>query len=93
MDKKLERRVRRRAHDCCEYCHMPQAAYRFRFPIDHIIAKQHGGKTRLDNLAGACLRCNSRKGTNLAGIDKLTGELVRLYNPRRDKWHDHERER
>ena len=89
MDKKLEHRVRRRAHDCCEYCHMPQAAYRFRFPIDHIIARQHGGKTTFQNCAVACLRCNAHKGPNIAGVDPRTGEIVRLFHPRRDKWFEH----
>jgi hypothetical protein len=89
MPGKLERRVRERARNSCEYCLLPQEAYRFTFPLDHIIAKQHRGKTVFANLAVACLRCNSRKGPNLAGIDPVTGEMVRLFHPRRDDWHDH----
>src|SRR5947209_1198183 len=89
MQKDLQRRVHRRARHACEYCLMPQSAYRFTFPIDHIIAKQHGGKTTFNNLAEACLHCNSRKGTNLAGIDPETGRLTRLFHPRRDRWPDH----
>jgi hypothetical protein len=89
MDKELERRVRRRANDWCEYCLMPQSAYRFKFPIDHIIAKQHGGKTVDENLAEACLRCNSHKGPNIASTDTDTGELARIFHPRRDRWRDH----
>ena len=88
MPGQLERRVRERARESCEYCLLPQAAYRFTFPLDHINAKQHGGKTALANLAVACL-CNSRKGPNLAGLDPVTGQLVRLFHPRRDHWHDH----
>jgi len=89
MKRALERRVRQRARDTCEYCKMPQSAYRFRFPIDHVIPRQHGGVTRASNLALACPRCNAHKGPNLAGIDPATGELVRLFNPRRDGWADH----
>jgi hypothetical protein len=89
MRAELERRVRQRAKFSCEYCLMPESAYRFTFPIDHIVAKQHGGKTSLENLAEACLRCNSHKGPNLSGIDPVSGELGRLFHPRLDKWADH----
>jgi hypothetical protein len=68
---------------------MPESAYRFTFPIDHIVAKQHGGKTSLNNLAEACLRCNSHKGPNLSGIDPVSGRLVRLFHPRQDRWVRH----
>jgi hypothetical protein len=44
MDDLLAETVRRRANLACEYCRMPQALYpTVPFPIDHIIAKQHGG--------------------------------------------------
>jgi HNH endonuclease len=89
MNKELDQEVRRRAGGCCEYCGLPQAAYRFRFPIDHIIALQHGGSTVLENLALACVRCNRHKGPNLTGIDPVTNSLVRLFNPRTDTWDDH----
>jgi hypothetical protein len=68
---------------------MPQAAYRFTFPIDHIIARQHKGKTESRNLALACLRCNAHKGPNISGIDPDTGGIVRLFNPRKDRWNRH----
>jgi hypothetical protein len=89
MNKALDRRVRTRAKNACEYCRMPQSAYRFRFPIDHIIARQHGGPTKPSNLALACLRCNAHKGPNLTGIDPATGKLARLFHPRRDRWVRH----
>jgi hypothetical protein len=41
------------------------------FPIDHIIARQHGGRTTFGNLALSCLHDNSQ-GANIAGIDPLT---------------------
>jgi hypothetical protein len=79
--------VRRRAGH--EYCRLPQFAYPLRFPIDHIIAQQHGGETVLENLALACVRCNSYKGPNIAGFDPLTGRMTRLFHPRRDRWSRH----
>ena len=52
-------------------------------------ARQHGGKTELENLALACIHCNRFKGPNVAGLDPDTKEIVRLFNPRRDSWADH----
>jgi hypothetical protein len=54
-----------------------------------VIARQHGGTDDLANLALACPECNLRKGPNLATIDAESGELVRLYHPRKDRWSDH----
>ena len=90
MDESLAEQVRRRANHACEYCRMPQAFYpTVPFPIDHIIAQQHGGPTVLGNLALSCLHDNSHKGPNIAGLDPLTKKLTRLFNPRRHKWERH----
>src|SRR5947209_1383072 len=90
MEESLARRVRERAAHACEYCRMPQAYYpTVPFPIDHIIARQHGGATTLGNLALSCLHDNSHKGPNLTGIDPLTRKLTRLFHPRRHKWERH----
>ncbi len=89
MDKALEELVRQRAGHVCEYCRIPQALYLSHFQIDHIIAQQHGGPTTADNLALACYRCNLHKGPNIASLDSLTGQLVPLFHPRRNRWADH----
>ena len=47
------------------------------------------GGTESDNLAMSCIYCNSYKGANLSGIDPVTGEIVRLFHPRRDHWAEH----
>jgi hypothetical protein len=57
--------------------------------VDHIVAGQHAGSDDTSNLAWACQRCNSFKGTNLTGIDPDTGRIVRLFNPRKQKWQEH----
>jgi hypothetical protein len=57
--------------------------------VDHIISEKHGGPTSADNLASACLVCNRNKGSDIASIIPETGELVRLFNPRIDRWWDH----
>jgi hypothetical protein len=89
MNRALVTLVRERAHHCCEYCRLPQAHSAITFPIDHIIAQQHGGPSTEDNLALACFFCNSAKGPNIAGIDPQSGRLVSLFHPRRQKWTRH----
>lgn len=90
MDESLAEAVRQRARFCCEYCQFPSRVYpTVPFPIDHIIAQQHGGPTTFNNLALACLHCNGHKGPNIAGIDPKTRKLTKLFNPRRHKWHRH----
>lgn len=90
MDELLAEAVRQRACHTCEYCRVPQLYYpTVTFPIDHVIARQHHGRTVLSNLALSCLQCNSFKGPNIAGLDPLTRKLARLYNPRRNRWPRH----
>ena len=85
MNKATEELVRRRAGGRCEYCKFPLPP----FHMEHIIARKHGGPTTPDNLALACIRCNFHKGPNLSGIDPKTGNVVSLFHPRRDHWHEH----
>jgi hypothetical protein len=89
MDKSLAEAVWRRARHRCEYCHLPSQYAQRPFQIDHIIAEQHGGLTRLDNLALACLSCNVHKGPNIAGLNPQTQRVTRLFNPRKDSWRRH----
>ena len=90
MDVGLREAVRRRAHECCEYCHLPESADPLEvFHLEHVVAKQHGGGDQDYNLAWACGRCNRRKGTNLASIDPETDQRVSLFNPRADNWTEH----
>ncbi len=56
---------------------------------DHIISLKHGGTTTGDNLAFACIACNRYKGSDIGSVLSETGDLVRLFNPRIDRWADH----
>jgi hypothetical protein len=89
MDELLAIAVRMRARRLCEYCRAPEYCHITPFQIEHIIARQHGGPTLFRNLALACLHCNCHKGPNIAGIDSITRQLTRLFNPRRHKWQRH----
>lgn len=89
MNQRQVEAVWRLAHDRCEYCRIASSDYRLPFQIDHIIARQHGGSDDLENLALACLHCNRHKGPNIAGRDPITGQIERLFNPRKDAWSEH----
>lgn len=89
MDAGLRRRVWQRAGGRCEYCRMRQAFDELTFQIEHVIPRKHRGSDAEDNLALACFACNNHKGTNLSGLDPQTGELTRLFHPRRDEWNEH----
>ena len=79
--------VRQRAAHRCEYCHLhqddsPLAALH----IEHIRPRKHGGSDDESNLCLACIDCNLHKGSNLTGIDSLSGVVTELLHPRRQRW-------
>lgn len=85
----LRAEVARRADQRCEYCLIREEHTGFPHQLDHIISRKHGGSSAADNLALACIVCNRHKGSDVASIDARTGEVVRLFHPRRDRWVDH----
>ncbi len=89
MKRRLVQFVRRRARAHCEYCRLAQVYSDLTFEMDHIIPQSHGGPTTRGNLAFSCFLGNSFKGTNLAGLDRKTRAVVRLFHPRKDTWQDH----
>jgi hypothetical protein len=89
MDEQLRQAVRQHARRRCEYCHLAEAHSSLSFEIEHIIAEKHGGESTFENLAWACRYCNSYKGSNIAGIDPASREIVPLFHPRRERWEDH----
>ena len=90
MDDRLRQTVRERADHRCEYCCLPQNAEPFfAYHVEHIVARQHGGRDDSENLALACYHCNAHKGPNLSGLDPESGALVRLFHPRQDRWDEH----
>jgi len=85
----LRAQVARRAGHRCEYCGIREDDAGFAHQVDHVLSRKHGGMSALDNLAYACILCNRHKGSDVAAIDPLSGEVVRLFHPRRDRWSDH----
>ena len=85
----LQRRVRLRAGDRCEYCRLAQAGQEATFHIDHVVPRAASGATVLENLALACVSCSLRKGARTTAIDPTTGEAMQLFHPRFHPWSDH----
>ncbi|BAY66645.1 hypothetical protein NIES22_68780 (plasmid) [Calothrix brevissima NIES-22] len=85
----LRKLVISRASGRCEYCLIHQDYSIYTHEVDHIIAVKHGGETASENLALSCLSCNRHKGSDFATIDAATGEIVPLFNPRRQIWDEH----
>ena len=81
--------VAERANYVCEYCLIAEEDGYFRFQVEHVISRKHGGSSELENLALACVFCNRYKGSDIASLIPETDELVRLYNPRTDQWREH----
>src|SRR5260370_30782084 len=85
----LRHLINQRAGSRCEYCHLHQDDAFFTHEVDHIYAERHGGATVETNLCCACAICNRNKGSDLCSLDPQTGEIVALFNPRRDRWEEH----
>jgi len=54
--------------------------------LEHIVPKDAGGPTDLDNLALSCSHCNRRKWTKIVGINHQSGKRTRFFHPRTDTW-------
>jgi len=83
-------KVRSRARHRCEYCRLHEDDLSlFAFHVDHVLPTKHGGGDDPKNLAWACHYCNLSRSSNLSGRDGVTGRIVRLFNPRRQRWARH----
>ena len=90
MTRRRESRLRRvvieRARWRCEYCRAPQGPTGQTFHLDHIVPEVRGGEWTEENLALACPHCNLARGGQQSARDPRTGQMVRLFDPRRDVW-------
>lgn len=89
VGKALREQVAREARYRCGYCLTSARVTGTRMEIDHIIPESLGGLTAEENLWLACSMCNDHKGNRIAAPDPLTGDVVRLFDPRRQAWPDH----
>jgi hypothetical protein len=82
-------RIRAQAGNRCGYCLSRQDYVPWPLEIEHIIPKAKGGTDDEENLWLACRACNLYKADQTHGRDPLTGHLVRLFDPRQQRWSRH----
>lgn len=85
----LRQHVRQRAGNRCEYCLSHQNYVMGQLQIDHILPEAKGGADGEENLCLACEFCNQYKWTKTDWPDPVTGERVKLFNPRKQNWVAH----
>ena len=81
--------VAERARHRCEYCHAPEAIFNVPFEVEHILPLAKSGLDDESNWALACRSCNLNKSDRVDGIDPVTQQRIRFFNPRQDNWPDH----
>lgn len=86
---KQRQTVLERAQGCCEYCRSQARFSTEAFSVEHIIPRDRGGATTLDNLALSCQGCNNHKYTKIESRDSISNQIVPLFNPRKQNWNDH----
>jgi len=89
IPRELRNRVAEQARHRCGYCLTPAALIGAPLEIEHLIPISLGGLTAEENLWLACSFCNNLKGNRIAARDPISGEIVPLFNPRRQVWAEH----
>ena len=85
----LRNAVRERVQGRCEYCLTSEVLSGIRCQTDHITPRSRGGTTTADNLCLACAACNGHKHARTHALDPSSGIEVPLFDPRRQRWHEH----
>ena len=85
----LRAKIAEEARYRCGYCLMRQIATNWLLEVEHIIPTVAGGTDDKENLWLSCTACNRYKGSQVKVRDPSTGRLVKLFNPRRQKWKCH----
>lgn len=80
------RLVHERADYTCEYCQTSQRVIGQAMHVEHIDPK---GGDQPENLCLSCSSCNLSKARAVSASDPLTGQVVALFNPRRQLWSAH----
>src|SRR5258708_5281869 len=89
IPREMRERVAAQARHRCGYCLTAEAIVGTPMEVDHLIPEALGGLTEEGNLWLACSLCNDHKSDRVAALDPVTGEVVRLFNPRRQVWTEH----
>lgn len=89
IPRSLRERLAAEARHRCGYCLTAEAIVGTPMEIDHIIPEALGGSSEGMNLWLACSLCNDYKADRIAALDSVTGEVSRLFDPRRQVWSEH----
>ena len=89
VSKELRELVAVQARHRCGYCLTAEAVVGAPMEIEHIIPESLGGLTVESNLWLACSLCNDCKSNRIAVADPESGQVVRLFDPRRQRWGEH----
>jgi len=89
ISSEIRQRVREISHNRCGYCFSHQRYVMSKLEIEHIIPKSKGGTDAEENLWLSCGLCNRYKRTQTEDFDGETGNIVPLFNPRRQIWNEH----
>jgi hypothetical protein len=89
ISEKTRQRVQEQAQNRCGYCLVESQYIYDTLEVEHIRPKGLGGTDEEDNLWLACSRCNRYKSNQIQAIDPLTQNIVALFNPRYQVWHEH----
>jgi hypothetical protein len=73
----------------CGYCQMQEEVSGVPLTIEHVIPRSKGGTDEDDNLWLSCRLCNEKKGSLIEALVPDTGDVVPLFDPRRQTWSDH----
>jgi HNH endonuclease len=84
----LRRRIAERDGQRCAYCRSPMVVG-VPMVVEHIIPLVAGGTSAAENLCLSCYRCNEFKGPRQEAPDPHDGQIVPLFHPRQQQWHDH----
>jgi hypothetical protein len=85
----LRERVAAQARHRCGYCLSQEAVVGTPMEIYHLIPEALGGLAAEENLWLACSLCNDYKSDRIAALDPVSGEVVRLFDPRHQAWDEH----
>lgn len=85
----LRRRVAQQAGRRCGYCSTSELVVGTPMDFEHLVPEAKGGLTEEENLWLSCSLCNSYKGSQTEHQDPLSGQVVKLFDPRRQIWNEH----
>jgi len=85
----LYRLIAERDRYRCAYCLTTEENCGLQMHVDHIMPEAAGGTSTADNLCLACFSCNVHQAAQQGGTDPVTGDVVSLFHPLRQKWTEH----